>query len=62
MVKTFLKGKGKLSHLIGTEPAQNDPTFVKWDKKDSMIMSWLWNSMLLEVSWTFMVLITIGEI
>ncbi|RVX11286.1 hypothetical protein CK203_019739 [Vitis vinifera] len=47
--KTFLKGKRKLSHLMGIKPAQNDPTFVKRDGEDSMIMSWLWNLMLLKV-------------
>ena len=62
MVKTFLKGKRKLSHLRGTYPAQNDPTFVKWDKEDSMIMSWLWNSMLPEVSKTCMFLTILKKI
>ena len=60
--KTFLKGKRKLSHLRGTYPAQNDPTFVKWDKEDSMIMSWLWNLMLPEVSGTCVFLTAAREI
>ena len=37
----FFKRKEKLSHLMGTRPTQNDLAFVKWDKKNSMIMSWL---------------------
>ena len=28
MVKTFLKEQGKLSHLMGTKPTQNDFAFV----------------------------------
>ncbi|GAV66138.1 LOW QUALITY PROTEIN: UBN2_3 domain-containing protein, partial [Cephalotus follicularis] len=44
-VKTHLKGKGRLSHLLGIEPKPGDPEFDMWDEADSMIMSWLWNSM-----------------
>ena len=62
VVKTFLKGKGKLSHLMGTGPAAEDATFAKWDEEDSMIMSWLWNSMTPEVSQTCMFLTTTREV
>ncbi|RVW86473.1 hypothetical protein CK203_042172 [Vitis vinifera] len=41
VVKMFLKGKGKLSHLFSTGPKQSDPKFQNWDEDDSMIMSWL---------------------
>ncbi|GAV72001.1 LOW QUALITY PROTEIN: UBN2_3 domain-containing protein, partial [Cephalotus follicularis] len=44
-VKTYLKGKGRLSHLLGTGPKPGDPEFDMWDEADSMIMSWLWDSM-----------------
>ena len=50
LVRTFLKGKGKLSHLLGKGPSKDDPKFVAWDEQDSMVMSWLWNLMLLEIS------------
>ena len=50
LVRTFLKGKGKLSHLLGKGPSKDDPKFVAWDEQDSMVMSWLWNSMLLKIS------------
>ena len=62
MVRTFLKGKGKLSHLFGTGPKKGDLRFDTWDEEDSMVMSWLWNSMLPEVSDTFMFLPTSKEI
>ncbi|GAV76366.1 LOW QUALITY PROTEIN: UBN2_3 domain-containing protein, partial [Cephalotus follicularis] len=44
-VKTYLKGKGRLSHLLGIGPKPGDPEFDMWDEADSMIMSWLWDSM-----------------
>ena len=34
VVKNFLKGKGKLSHLMGTRPAAEDTTFSIWDEED----------------------------
>ena len=44
-IKTYLKGKGRLNHILETCPKKGDPTFEQWDKDDSMIMSWLWDSM-----------------
>ncbi|TXG53873.1 hypothetical protein EZV62_019129 [Acer yangbiense] len=61
-VKTFLKGKGKSSHLEGPIPEKNDPKFSEWDEKDSMIMSWLWNSMQPEIGGTYMFLTTAKDI
>jgi hypothetical protein len=62
LVRTVLKGKGKLSHLTGDGPAEEDPTFTAWDEEDSMIMAWLWNSMIPEISDTCMFLSTAKEI
>ena len=39
LVRMFLKGKGKLSHLIGPVPSEDNPKFIAWDEEDSMIMS-----------------------
>ena len=61
-VRTYLKGKGRLSHLIGTGPAKNDPTFEAWDEENSMIMSWLWDSMEPMISDTCMFMSTAKEI
>ncbi|KAI9153197.1 hypothetical protein LWI28_007536 [Acer negundo] len=47
VVQTFHKGKGKLSHLLGTGPTKGDPKFEAYDEADSVVMSWLWNSMTL---------------
>jgi len=49
IVRMLLKGKGKISHLDGTGLSSDDLKFQAWDE-DSMIMSWLWNSMQLEIS------------
>jgi len=57
-----LKGRGKLSYLLGTGPKKGDSTFEAWDEENSMVMSWLRNSMLLEISDTVMFLSTAQEI
>ncbi|KAH1226123.1 hypothetical protein GmHk_11G032873 [Glycine max] len=50
-VQTFLKGKGKLNHLIGKDVTKStDSTIGAWDEADVVVMSWQWNSMVLEVS------------
>ena len=62
LVRTFLKGKGKLGHLLGIGPSKEDPKFDAWDEHDSMVMSWLWNFMLPEISDIVMFLNTAKEI
>ncbi|KAL6315434.1 hypothetical protein AAG906_000549 [Vitis piasezkii] len=62
LVRTVLKGKGKISHLMGTGPKLGDPHFEAWDEEDSMIMAWLWNSMIPEISDTCMFLATAKDI
>ena len=34
VVCTFLKGKGKLSHLVRIWPRRGDPKFDAWDEQD----------------------------
>jgi len=62
LVRTFLKGRSKLSHLFGTGPKQRDPTFEAWDEENSMVKSWLWNSMIPKISDTIILLNTDKEI
>ena len=62
MIKTYIKGKGKLSHLIGPVVSKDDQRFFMWDEEDSQIMSWLWNSIQPEMSHTCMFLSTAKEI
>ncbi|RDX81897.1 hypothetical protein CR513_37380, partial [Mucuna pruriens] len=40
----------KLSHIEGNGPPRYDPMFEAWDDEDSLIMTWLWNSMTPEIS------------
>lgn len=60
-VKTFLKGKGKINHLLAVSPSFGDPKFAAWEE-DSVIRSWLWNSMMPEVCGPHMFLSTTSEI
>ena len=39
LVRTMLKGKEKISHLMGTRSKLGDPHFEAWDEEDSMIMA-----------------------
>ena len=56
LVRTFLKGRGKIGHLTASPPKITDPAFLAWDIDDSLIMSWLWNVMQPEVSKNYMFL------
>ncbi|RVX15206.1 hypothetical protein CK203_008040 [Vitis vinifera] len=47
---THVLGKRKLSHLVGKRPNLSDLKFHVWDEEDSMIMSWLWNSMVPKIN------------
>ena len=62
LVRTAVKGKGKISHLMSTGPKPEDPRFEVWDEEDSIIMAWLWNSMTPEISDTCMFLATAKDI
>ena len=62
MVRTFLKGRGKIGHLTAVGPKTSDPVFPAWDIEDSMIMSWLWSFMQPEVSRNYMFLSTAKDI
>ena len=37
-MRKYLRGWGRLSHLIGPSPAPKDPKFNVQDEEDSMIM------------------------
>ncbi|RDX82741.1 hypothetical protein CR513_36426, partial [Mucuna pruriens] len=50
-IRTTLKGHKKLSHIEGNSRPRDDPKFEEWDDEDSLIMTWLWNSMTPEAKW-----------
>jgi len=62
LVRRTLKGKGKANHLTEYAPKEEDPKFTKWDEEDSMIMAWLWNTMIPEITDTCMFLNSAKEI
>ena len=40
-----------MNHLTGKDaPKSTDSTFGTWDEADAVVMTWLWNSMVPEVS------------
>ncbi|RDX63581.1 hypothetical protein CR513_57975, partial [Mucuna pruriens] len=61
-VYTTLKGHKKLSHIKGSGPPRDGPKFESWDDEDFLIMTWLWNSMTLEISQNYMFHSSICEI
>ncbi|RDX64657.1 hypothetical protein CR513_56768, partial [Mucuna pruriens] len=61
-IRTTLKGYKKLSHIEGNDPPRDDPKFEAWDDEDYLIMTWLWNSMTLEISQNYMFYSSICEI
>ena len=50
-VLMVVRGRGKLGYLNDTfiEPAKTDPTYPIWDANNSIVMSWLVNSMTDEI-------------
>jgi len=49
-------------HLTYHAPDENDVKFKSLDEEDSMIMEWMWNSMVLEISDTCIFLRSTKEI
>ncbi|KAI4348678.1 hypothetical protein L6164_009374 [Bauhinia variegata] len=62
LVTLALKGKQKLHHLTEEPPNSLDEGFKSWDVEDTVIMTWLLNSMKLEISQNFMFLETSKQI
>ncbi|KAJ1426515.1 hypothetical protein SESBI_10259 [Sesbania bispinosa] len=55
-VKIFLQGKGKEGYIIGDSksPKKGDPNLNKWQLENSLVMSWLLNTMTNEIGENFM--------
>ncbi|KAJ9552519.1 hypothetical protein OSB04_016564 [Centaurea solstitialis] len=62
VIRTKRKGKGKIHHILEPAPKKEDPKYGEWDTQDSLIMSWLWDSMHPEVSGTCMFLTSAKEV
>ncbi|XP_024024880.1 uncharacterized protein LOC112092581 [Morus notabilis] len=63
-VLMFVRGKGNDDHLTGlsTSPGEKDPKYRSWRAEDSMVMSWLINSMINDIGENFLLYSTAKEI
>ncbi|KAK3021699.1 hypothetical protein RJ639_046549 [Escallonia herrerae] len=60
----FISGKGKEDYLTGTieTPSKDDPNYKKWNSENHIVMSWLINTMNLEIGQNFMFYGTAKEV
>ena len=63
-VRMYIRGQGKIGYITGDKkaPAANDPMFDKWDAENSMVMTWLVNSMEEDISSNYMCYTTAQEL
>jgi transposase InsO family protein len=63
-VQMYIRGKGKMGYLTGDrkEPDASDPQHDVWDAENSMVMTWLVNSMEEEISSNYMCYSTAKEL
>lgn len=52
----YLRGRGKIGYITGDkrEPSTDDSAYGTWDVENSMVMTWLVNSMEEEISSNYM--------
>lgn len=55
-VRMYIRGRGKIGYLTGDKkaPATKDPTYATWDAENSMVMTWLVNSVDEDISSNYM--------
>ena len=63
-VHMYIHGRGKIGYLTGEkkEPPVSDPTYAIWDSENSMVMTWLVNSMEEDISSNYMCYPTAKEL
>ncbi|GAV58400.1 UBN2_3 domain-containing protein [Cephalotus follicularis] len=59
-VLLVIQGKGKIEYITGKvqQPDVNDPIYENWELNNSIVMTWLINSMELHISHTYLFLRT----
>ena len=59
-----MRGRGKMGYLTGEKktPKEDDPTYAAWDAENSMVMTWLVNSMEEDISSNYMCYPTAKEL
>ncbi|XP_020240380.1 uncharacterized protein LOC109819166 [Cajanus cajan] len=53
-IRRILKGRSRLDHIDGGGPGPDNSNFPIWDNEDSLIMTWMWHSMIPEISRNYM--------
>ena len=63
-VRMYIRGRGKMGYLTGETkaPICTDPAYATWDVKNSMVMTWLVNSMEEDISSNYMCYSTAQEL
>lgn len=63
-VQMYIRGRGKLGYLTGDQPQPDpsDPQHAVWDAENSMVMTWLVNSMEEDISSNYMCYSTAKEL
>ncbi|KAL5804087.1 hypothetical protein ACOSQ3_030887 [Xanthoceras sorbifolium] len=63
-VRMYIRGRGKIGYLTGEkkEPKPEDPAYSTWDAENSMVMTWLVNSMTEDISGNYMCYSTANEL
>ena len=63
-IRMYIRGRGKIGYLTGEkqEPAKEDPSYMTWDAENSMVMTWLVNSMEEEISSNYLCYSTAKEL
>ncbi|KAL5815770.1 hypothetical protein ACOSQ3_024148 [Xanthoceras sorbifolium] len=60
----YIRGRGKIGYLTGEkkEPKPEDSAYSTWDAENSMVMTWLVNSMTEDISCNYMCYSTAKEL
>ena len=60
----FIRGQGKIGHITREKTTSSlaDPSFAGWDAENSMVMTWLVNSMAEAISSIYMCYTTTKEL
>ncbi|KAL9453559.1 hypothetical protein AB3S75_009213 [Citrus x aurantiifolia] len=61
-VVKYLTAKGKYNYLTDEPPASESKDYSKWLQEDTMVTTWLWNSMDLSIAATTMWVQTTKEL
>lgn len=63
-VRMYIRGRGKIGYLARKKPTptKEDLTYATWDAENSMVMTWLVNSMDEDISSNYMCCPTAKEL